>query len=136
MNDNSEKRLHEVFFYGLYMDPHILQQQGVKPGNPRIGKADDFELRIGKKATLLRSAGKSAYGMLYSLTHSEINALYWGAGLTEYAPEAILVKAGDEHIAALCCNLVIPPQAGESNEDYKERLITAMNKLDVPVNIP
>lgn len=134
MDDNSEKRLHEVFFYGLYMDPDVLHQKNVEPRNPRIGKVEDLELRIGNRATLLRSPGKSTYGILYSLTHSEINTLYWGAGLKEYAPEAVIVKAGDKQIAALCCNLVVPPEKEESNAEYEEKLMRTMKRLGVPNN--
>ena len=75
MADNSRERLHEVFFYGLYMDPDILEQKGVEPRNPRIANAEDFELRIGNKATLLRAPGESTHGIVYSLTHQEINSL-------------------------------------------------------------
>ena len=74
MTDNSKNRLHDVFFYGLYMDPDVLEQKGVQPRNPRIAKVEGYELRIGSKATLLRERGGVAYGVVYSLTHSEINS--------------------------------------------------------------
>ncbi len=69
MNDNSAQRLHEVFFYGLYMDPEILKQRQVEPRNPRIAVADNFRLRIGNRATLIREDGATAHGLLYSLNH-------------------------------------------------------------------
>jgi hypothetical protein len=129
MDINSQERLHNVFFYGLYMDPEILEQKGVIPRNPQVGIAEGYELRIGNKATLLRSSKKSASGMVYSLTHKEIDSLYWGAGLDEYAAEAIFVKVGNETIPALCCNLITPPEEGESNPDYGCKLKIAMNRL-------
>ena len=133
MTDNSKERLQEVFFYGLYMDPHILRQKGVDPRNPRIGRAEGFELRLGNKATLLRSPGKMAHGIVYSLTHAELDSLYRGAGLDEYVTEALLVRVGEQNIAALCCNLLIPPEKGESNVEYETKLKAAMEKLGVPV---
>lgn len=135
MSDNSENRLHEVFFYGLYMDPEILRQKNVEARNPRIGSVANYELRIGNKATLLRSPGGTAYGVVYSLTHSEIKSLYWGAGLHEYAAEVVIVKVGkEENFAALCCNLVVPPDAEESNPVYQSQLNSTMKKLGVPTH--
>lgn len=132
MSDNSEQRLHNVFFYGLYMDPDLLQQRGVEARNPKRAEAPDYQLRIGNKATLLRAKGQKAYGMVYALTHKEIDSLYWGAGLTEYAAEAIMVEAGDETIAALCCNLILPPADHESNPDYEGKLAAVMQALGLP----
>lgn len=133
MSDNSIQRLHDVFFYGLYMDPEILQQKGVEPRHPRVAVAHGYKLTIGKMATLLRETNACAYGMLYSLTHAEVNSLYWGAGLSQYAAEAIFVKAGDEDIAALCCNLIVPPAEDESNPDYQTKLKQVMDKLGIAV---
>ena len=132
MTDNSKNRLHDVFFYGLYMDPDVLEQKGVQPRNPRIAKVEGYELRIGSKATLLRERGGVAYGVVYSLTHSEINSLYWGAGLDAYAAEALLAKIGEDNQAVLCCNLVEPPAKDESNPEYGQKLAAAMKKLGVP----
>ena len=129
--DNSAQRLHRVFFYGLYMDPEILKQKSVEPRSPQIAYAVDFELRIGDKATLLRAAGKIAHGIVYALTHDEIERLYRGSGLTEYAAEAITVVSEGEEYAALCCNLVRPPATNESNPDYREKLVAAMERLGV-----
>ena len=133
MINNSINRLHSVFFYGLYMDPTILQQCKVEPRAAKIASAKGYQLRIGHKATLLRKPDAVAHGIVYSLTHAEINALYQGAGLTEYVAEAILVESNGETFAALCCNLLSPPAEDESSPEYTQKLITTMIKLDVPV---
>ena len=132
MTDNSKDRLHDVFFYGLYMDPEILRQKGVDPRNPRVAYANNYKLKIGNKATLLRAVGERAHGIVYSLTHSEIDSLYRGSGLHEYLPEALSIKAGDESFPALCCNLIEPPAESESNAEYAGRLKAVMSKLGVP----
>jgi len=135
--ENSPKRLHHVFFYGLYMDPEILQSKNVNPRNPHHAIIRDYELRIGKQATLLRAPGKRAYGIVYSLTQDELYNLYTGAGLTDYRAEALLADIGDnesiEKIPVLCFNLLTPPAEDESNETYATKLKTAMEKLGVPV---
>jgi len=134
MEDNSKNRLHNVFFYGLYMDPEIFESKGVKIRNARKAYADHHELRIGNKATLLRAENKQAHGMVYSLTHAEINSLYWGAGLDDYVAEAVLVKTEHEILAALCCNLLVPPESAESNADYSQKLKKVMEKLQLPMS--
>ena len=131
--DNSQNRLNDVFFYGLYMDPEILQAKGVEPRNPRRAIAKGYRLRVGKMATLLRENGTEAHGMVYSLTHDEVNMLYWGAGLDAYVAEALLIATENgETVSALCCNLLIPPGAGESNPDYFGKLKKCMERLGLP----
>jgi len=135
VTDNSENRKHEVFFYGLYMDPDILKKAGVTPSHPRIGYVENFELRIGNKATLLRAPGKKANGIVYSLTHADIDKLYWGSGLNEYAAEALVARVGNESVPVLCCNLVVPPELSESNLEYEKKLKASMNKLGVECSL-
>ena len=133
MSDNTTNRLHDTFFYGLYMVPEILEKCGVDARNPRKAYVENFELCIGNKATLLRSPGKKAFGIIYSLTHDEINQLYWGAGLTEYRSEALIATREDGNtLAVLCCNLLTPPADGESNPEYAEKLEAAMQNLGLP----
>jgi len=128
MQVNSKERLNDIFFYGLYMDPDILAQRGVTPRHLRTGVVEGFELRIGNNATLLRSPDSNAIGVVCSLTHAEIDSLYRGAGLTQYAPESLLVKVAGEKIPALCCTLVTPPREYETNPDYEHKLAIAMKK--------
>jgi len=134
MTDNSEQRLHAVFFYGLYMYADILKQKGVAPRKPRRAKIHDFALRIGLQATLLRAPGKTAYGLVYMLTHGEIDALYRGAGLVDYAPEALPAEIEGQLQPVLCCNLIVPPETSESNVDYQTKLEAVMKRLNLPFN--
>ena len=128
----SDRRI-DGFFYGLYMDLEILREAGVAPSNPRRAYVDDFVLRIGQRATLLPSAGGRAYGMLYALTHAELERLYTAPGLEHYRPEAVLaLPLGGTPTPALCYNLREAPRAHERNPDYAERLRRALTKLGFP----
>jgi len=131
--DNSVTRKVEVFFYGLYMDPAVLEQKGVIPRNPRGAFVENFAVKIGKRVTLLRSPGRRAYGVVYSLSHEEINSLYWGAGIEAYRAEAVVAKLipGGE-VPALCCILSEPPAGDEQNPEYTEKLEALLNKLQLP----
>lgn len=132
--ENSADRLHNVFFYGLYMDADVLRSKGVEPRDSRQAKAPGYRLRVGNMATLMRDEGAVAHGMLYSLTHAEIDNLYWGAGLDAYVAEALSVETSDgEVVAALCCNLLHPPTADEANPEYLAKLSRTMEMLGLPV---
>ena len=128
----SDRRV-DGFFYGLYMDVDVLREAGVTPQNPRRAHVDGFALRIGRRATLLPSAGSRAYGMLYALTHAELERLYTAPGLELYRPEAVLaVPAGGAPTPALCYNLRDAPTPDERNPEYAERLRRALGRLDFP----
>ena len=128
----TERRV-DGFFYGLYMDLEILRQAGVAPASPRRAYVDDFALRIGQRATLLPSAGVRAYGMLYAVTHAELDRLYTAPGLEHYRPEAVIAHPlGGTPTPALCYNLLEAPAPHERNPEYAARLQRALGKLAFP----
>jgi len=128
----SDRRI-DAFFYGLFMDIDILREADVAPVNPRRAYVDDFALRIGQRATLLPSAGGRAYGMLFALTHAELERLYTAPGLEQYCPEAVLARPLEGTSApALCYNLREAPRPHERNPEYAARLQRALTKLDFP----
>ena len=123
----------DSFFYGLFMDVEILRDNHVTPVDPRPAFVDGFQLSIGQRATLLPSFGARAYGMLYSLTHSDLDRLYSGSGLEQYRPEAVLARIVDrESIPALCYNLREAPSPDERNPEYAARLQGVLRKLGFP----
>jgi len=128
----SDRRI-DAFFYGLFMDLEILREGGVAPINPRRAYVDDFALRIGQRATLLPSAGARAYGMLFALTHAELDRLYAAPGLEQYRPEAVLAQPLEgTPTPALCYNLREAPRPHERNPEYAARLQRALSKLGFP----
>jgi hypothetical protein len=123
----------DAFFYGLFMDQEIVREAGVAPINPRRAYVEGFALRIGQRATLVPSAGVRVYGMLFTLTHPELDRLYAAPGLEQYRPEALLVHVLEgAPTPALCYNLREAPQPGERNPEYAARLQRALSKLDFP----
>lgn len=123
----------DAFFYGLFMDLDVLREGGAAPTDPRRAYLDGFALRIGRRATLLPAAGARVYGMLYALTHAELEGLYTAPGLQEYRPEAVLTRPLDgAPVPALCYNLGEAPSPDERNPEYAARLQHALRKLDFP----
>ncbi len=123
------------FFYGLFMGSDILAQSQVTPNNPRRAYVDGFALRIGRRATLWPSSGARAYGVVYALTHDELDRLYTAPGLEAYRPEAVLAHCmAGERLVALCFNLPEPPAPNEANEDYAARLRAILRELNFPAD--
>jgi len=136
--DNSNQRLNDVFFYGLYMDEEILKSKGVEPRKKRKALANGYALRLGNMATLLRKENAKAYGMVYSLTHEEIDILYKNSGLTQYVNEAVMVELEDKSsIVTLCSVLLDEPKVDERNDEYYQKLVSCMTKygLEIPENV-
>ena len=132
MSDDEPRRI-EVFFYGLFMDEGLLIEKGASPQNRRIAQLDNFCLLIGERATLVPCAGKKIYGVVYSLTHREVNLLYSEPSVSEYRPEAVPARLTDGSLVpALCFNLVSPPAIGERNPDYAAKLIQLAERIGLP----
>jgi hypothetical protein len=128
----SDRRI-DVFFYGLFMDHEVLREAGAGPVNPRRAYVEGFALRIGQRATLVPSAGARAYGVLFALTHRELDRLYAAPGLEQYRPEAVLVQPLKGTLTpALCYNLRDAPRPDERNPEYAGRLQRALSKLGFP----
>ncbi len=132
MTEEKARRI-ELFFYGLFMDEALLREKGLKPSGRRIAFVDDFELVIGERATLIPSAGQRVYGVLFSLTHDEVDALYSEASVRVYRPEAVLARTleGDGH-PALCFNLPAPPPPKERNPQYAMKLRELAARIGLP----
>jgi hypothetical protein len=123
----------DVFFYGVFVDRELLREAGVSPINPRRAYVEGFALRIGQRATLVPSVGARAYGMLFGLTHSELDRLYAAPGLEHYRPEAVLAHPLEgTPTPALCYSLGEAPQPHERNPEYAARLQRALSDLDFP----
>lgn len=129
-------RVLDVFFYGLFMDEQVLRQAGVEPKNFRRAYVDNFELRIGQRATLIPLKNARAYGMLISLTQSELDHLYSAPGLEDYRPEEVVAYSiGNETTPAICYNLGQIPDPGERDPKYAERLKFVLKKPGVSTGL-
>lgn len=123
----------DVFFYGLFMDDALLREKGVNPVNRRIARVENFSLVIGARATLVPYAGRTVHGVLFSLTHGELDALYSEDSVSVYRPEAVVAQLADGSIIpALCFNLPVRPSADERNPQYVSRLRELAERIGLP----
>ena len=129
----AEARRIDVFFYGLFMDEALLREKGADPRNRRIACIENYALVIGNRATLVPSASDTAHGVVMSLTHAEIDALYSEASVAVYRAEAVCVRLADSRVVpALCFNLPVAPSVGERNPQYAARLKALARRIGLP----
>lgn len=123
----------DVFFYGLFMDEALLREKGVNPSNRRTAFVENFALVIGARATLVPRTGRRAHGVVFSLAHGELDALYSDASVSVYRPEAVSAHLADGGvIPALCFNLPAPPPEGERNPQYVSKLRELAGRIGLP----
>ncbi len=121
-----------VFFYGLFMDEDLLAKKGISPSNAEVGYVDGFALRIGERATLIRSAGTRSYGVMMNITSDQANKLYAESSVTDYVPESVTVELlNGSKVEASCYNLPVDKVTG-TNKVYAQALLEVANRLGFP----
>lgn len=132
MKENEDGRV-AVFFYGLFMDESLLREKGLRPEGRRPACVENFRLVIGGRATLVPSAGEEVHGVIFSLTHEEVDALYSEETVSAYRPEAVCAQTADgTAVPALCFNLPAPPAEDERNPLYASKLRELAARLGLP----
>ncbi len=123
----------DVFFYGLFMDAEALRAKGLNPSNVRLARVQGYALSIGRRATLVPSAGASTYGLRDGSGRAEIDALYSDSSVRAYRAEAVLATLSDgTALPALCFNLETAPGPEEANAEYAEKLRAVGRRLGLP----
>lgn len=133
MIKGEEVRRIDLFFYGLFMDEALLREKGLNPLNRRTAAVENFALVIGARAALVPCAGRTVHGVLFSLTHDEVDALYAEASVSVYRPEAVLAQLTEGGATpALCFNLPEPPSEDERNTEYVAKLREVAARIGLP----
>lgn len=121
-----------VFFYGLFMDPDLLRDKGLNPGVCEPAQLAGYGLRIGARATLVKSESERACGSVIELDEKELETLYGDESVADYLPERVLASSihGDP-VPALCYILPSARLRG-ANGAYARSLAIVARKLDLP----
>lgn len=121
-----------VFFYGLFMDESLLATKGISPTFSAVGYVDGFALRIGARATLLRSTGTRSYGVMMNISPDEARTLYSDSSLADYVPEPVVVEFSDGSRAEAVCYNVTPDKVGGTSKEYARSLLEVAGRLGFP----
>jgi hypothetical protein len=132
MENNSRDRPLHVFFYGLYMDAQVLASKGVSAASPVAAYVPDHVVKLGSKAMMLRSPGGRCHGMVFAMTHAEVDKLY--AGMDDYRAEAFLAVPleGGAPIAAVSMVHVDPPIESAEDPAYAVPFRALLARLGLP----
>jgi hypothetical protein len=122
----------KVFFYGLFMDEGLLAKKGIVPSDAVVGYVDGFGLRIGERATLLRSAGTRAYGVMMEISSVEVKNLYSESSVADYVPEPVTVQLIDGSQVEASCYILPGDKITGTNKGYAEALLDVAKELDLP----
>jgi len=121
-----------VFFYGLFMDEDLLAKKGISPSKAEVGFVDGFALRIGERATLIRSADTRSYGVMMNISSDQANELYAENSVADYVPESVTVELlNGSKVEASCYNLPVDKVTG-TNKVYAQALLEVANRLGLP----
>jgi hypothetical protein len=72
---HNSQQMTPVFFYGLFMDEALLKRLGFKPSCLEIACVEGLGLRIGERASLVKSNGERAYGLIMLMSLEALKAL-------------------------------------------------------------
>jgi hypothetical protein len=123
----------DVFFYGSFMSLDVLRRYGLEPTGWRTGVSVGHRLVFTPLATLERAAGEVVYGIVCSLTHGELRALYGQGWLGAYQPEAILVQqTTDGTVSPALCFIAHGPTAPRPSADYVSVVVDAARRHRFP----
>ena len=117
------------------MDDELLREKGIAPTNRRVAFVANYSLAIVDRATLMPDPGKASYGIVFSLTHDEVEHLYQEPSVKVYRPEAVSAHLEDgKVIPALCFNLPEFDSSKDRNVEYAARLRELATRLNLPAS--
>lgn len=119
------------FYYGGLINPTIMQQLGMAPGAQEIAMLPGYELQISPFMNLVRNDRQSAYGLLLSLTHNEIEHVY-GQLKAKYYPYPVLARDREGRERAALCYLLTKLEAGQAEARYVNNLLEPATALGFP----
>lgn len=123
-----------IFFYGLFMDTALLEEQGIDIKSRQPASLDGYKLEIGRRATLVKAAMKQVHGILMSLDENDLHRLYSEPSVADYVPERVVVKLGDDAEAPALCYILPPAKSRGGNHEYAQALAATAKRIGLPAD--
>ena len=124
-----------VFFYGSYMNLHVLREVDYVPGAWAVARVSGFDIAIRPRANLVRSDRDCVYGIVATATHDELQRLYTHARTVlgeTYLPEAVLAEMRDGTFVPALCYIAPNIEPGPPDHAYIDRIVGAAKELGFP----
>lgn len=129
---HEEYEVKNVFFYGLFMNDSLLREKGFHPSDPILSYVDDYALKIGERATLIKFVGERAYGRIMALTEEELSRLYGESSVADYRSEKVLATTSKNvSLEVIVYNLPLEKLAGQ-NKPYAKSLAKIAEDFRLP----
>lgn len=114
------------------MDQELLERKGLSPSNVEIAVVEGYGLRIGERASLVKSKHERAYGLVMFLSHEELKALYSEHSVSDYVAENMTVTAShSKNILASAYILPVEKLSGQ-NREYAGALAVLAKNVGLP----
>ncbi len=123
-----------VFFYGLFMDPELLQKAGLTPSIPVVAELQDYKLVIGERATLIPKHGTSCWGTIMQLDTQELDDLYAEPSVKDYQAVSVDCIIGEDSYCTVDV-YILPedyPLQPPKDSGYIDQLVQVSKKVNLP----
>lgn len=119
------------FYYGGLINPKVMQQLGMAPAAQDVAMLPGYELQISPLMNLVRDDRQTAYGLLLSLTHDEIDHVY-GQLKARYYPYPVLARDREGRERPALCYLLPTLAPGQADAHYVNNLLEPAIALGFP----
>ncbi len=124
-----------TFFYGSYMNPAVLRENGVVPDRVEVARLPGFDIEIHPLANLVPSDRHTVYGVLATATHEELARLYDHArdvlgGV--YLPHPVLAYTLSGQAEPALCYLAPRLAPGPAAPHYVTRIVGPARDFGFP----
>jgi len=130
-----EERRVWIFFYGAFMDPAVLQANGVKVTVVVPALVRGRRLEIRPRANLVADDQAVAFGSLAELIHQEIDSLYRMLdekfGL-KYFPEAVMAETLEGTLRPALCFVASELDGSRPTHEYIQQMLAAIKAVGLP----
>ncbi len=123
-----------AFFYGLFMDPELLYDQGLCPSTHSIAKLADYKFILGERASMVPQSGDEAWGTIMFLDQFELDRLYGEPSVKDYRPTNVVCEdhVGDRIPAKTYILPLDYPLNPPETSEYAQKLLGICKKLGLP----
>lgn len=121
-----------IFFYGLFMDDELLKEKGFNPTLGNVAFVDGYGLRIGERATLVKSENERSYGVVMGLSEEELEKLYSDPSVSDYIPELVEATELNGNTSKVTSYNLPAAMLSGSNSGYADLLSDTAQKVGLP----
>ena len=125
----------DVFFYGSFINPAVLRQEGVEPESMRLSMLPGYDITIRPIANLVPSPTGVVFGVVSAVSHSSLARLYDHAERVlggSYLAQPVTVFVADVGLCPVLTYIAPSLAAAPARADYVARIVEPGEALGFP----